>query len=214
VSGLGLEAQRASVLSYISHNGNELVAEYTEVESGKNDKRPKLTQALQKAKELDCTLCIARLDRLSRNVTFISKLMDSKVKFVCVDMPDATELTIHIFASLAQWERTRISERIKAALAAKRVREPGWKPGTDNLTKSDKAKAQRAIKSNARMDENTRKAYHFMKPLREAGQTYQAISDMLNAEGYYTRRGKLFNKMTVRLIWIRFLKEPMLIRTK
>jgi len=101
-------------------NGGQwkLIAEYVEVETGKNDDRPELRKALHQAKVAGATLVIAKLDRLSRNLRFIAELQESKVKFVCADMPDATELTIHIFASLAQHERKVISERTKRALQA------------------------------------------------------------------------------------------------
>lgn len=115
-SGLGLDGQRTAVLSYVSNRS--LIAEFTDIETGKNDNRPELRKAIELAKESDSTLVIAKLDRLSRNLTFISTLMDAKIKFVCTDMPDANELTIHIFAALAQWERIRIGERTRAALAA------------------------------------------------------------------------------------------------
>jgi DNA invertase Pin-like site-specific DNA recombinase len=208
-SGLGLEAQRATVLSYIKYNGNQLVGEFTEVESGKNDRRQQLAAAIAAAKEEDAMLCIAKLDRLSRNVTFISRLMDSKVRFVCCDMPDATDLTIHIFAAIAEWERERISTRTKEGIQAKRVREPNWQPGTANLTQADKDKAHKIIRYKARMDKKVRWAYHFIKPCREAGDTYQTIANKLNAEGYRTRTGKMFHAMQVFNIWKRFEKNPM-----
>ncbi len=207
ISGLGLDAQREAVLGYIKRNGNQIVAEFTEVESGNNDKRPQLQQAFQIAKEVDATLVIAKLDRLSRNVSFISNLMDSKVRFVCCDMPDATELTIHIFAAIAEWERKRISERTKEAIRAKRIREPDWRPGTDNLSDADKAKAHKSISQKARSDKSVRWAYHFIKPCREQGQTYQDIANKLNNEGYRTRTGKPFHAMQVYNIWKRFEKE-------
>lgn len=202
-SGLGLEAQRTSVMNFINHNGNILVAEYTEQESGKNDKRHELLKAIQKCKELDAILCIARLDRLSRNLSFISNLMDSKIRFCCVDMPDATELTISIFASLAQWERKRISERTKDALQAKKRREPLWKPGTNNFTLEGSIKGRATIQSNIINDQANRHAFHFIRPLVEQGYTYQAIATMLNAENYRTRLGCSFFASQVLSIWNR-----------
>jgi DNA invertase Pin-like site-specific DNA recombinase len=103
-SGLGLDAQRSSVLNFVKQQ-DLLVAEFCDIESGKNDQRPELLKAVQDAKEHKARLVIAKLDRLSRNMTFVSSLMDSKVSFVCADMPDANEFTIHIFAALAQQER-------------------------------------------------------------------------------------------------------------
>ena len=200
-----MEAQKTAVLAYIKRNGNRIIAEFTEVESGKHNDRPELLKAIDSAKEQSATLVIAKLDRLSRNVKFISELMDSKVPFVCCDMPDATDLTIHIFAAMAQHERKMISERTKAALDAKRVREPDWEPGTPaNLTDEARAKAHASISRKAREDQSARHAYHFIKPRKEQGLSYQRIADELNAEGYRTRTGLKFHAMSVRNIWKRF----------
>jgi DNA invertase Pin-like site-specific DNA recombinase len=198
VSGLGLESQRQIVMSYIHHNGNKLLHEYTEVESGKNNDRPQLINAITMAKETGSILVIAKLDRLSRNLTFISQLLDSKVKFVCCDMPDANELTISIFASLAQWERKKISQRTKEALKIKRLRDPSWVPGTRaNLTNDGRIKGHITIRSKARSNPSIRFAYHYIKSLREQGLTYIEIAQELNREGYLTREGKQFHAMQV-----------------
>jgi DNA invertase Pin-like site-specific DNA recombinase len=202
-SGLGLEAQKASVTKYIANNGNKIIAEFTEVESGKNNSRPQLQKAIQKATTENATLVIAKLDRLSRNLTFISQLMDAKVRFTCCDMPDASELTIHIFASLAQWERKRISERTKEALRAKKAKEPMWKPGRNNLTLDGYKKAYATISRNAREDQSVRFAWHYIKPLREQGKTFAQIAMELNEQGYKTRTGKMFYPMQVLNIWNR-----------
>lgn len=208
-SGLGLDAQKAIVLNYIKHNGNKIVAEFLEIESGKNNNRPELQKAINLTKENNATLVIAKLDRLSRNLQFISSLMDAKVKFICCDMPDASELTIHIFAALAQWERKRISERTKEALNAKRIREPNHKFGTNNLTAEGYKKAYKTISQNARTEQSVRHAFHFIKPLKESGQTYQEIADMLNLEGYKTRTGKPFFAQQVLNIWNRFTEKEL-----
>lgn len=99
-SGLGLDAQRSSVLSFVKDH-TQLIGEFCDIESGKNDQRPELLKAVQFAKQHNARLVIAKLDRLSRNLTFVSSLIDSRVSFVCADMPDANEFTIHIFAALA-----------------------------------------------------------------------------------------------------------------
>jgi len=208
-SHLGLDVQRLAVLRYIKNNGNELIAEYTETESGKRDNRPELMKAIAAAKDNDAVLVIAKLDRLSRNLTFISTLMDSRVKFVCADMPEANEMTIGLMAVLAQWERKTISERTKAALAAKRKREPDWRPGTDNLSPEARARAHATTSRLAREDQRNRFALHFIKPLREQGVSYRKIARMLNEEGYTTRTGKPFTQTQVRNIWLRFTEEGM-----
>lgn len=204
-SGLGLDAQRSIVLKYIQHNGNRIIQEFTEVESGKRNDRPELIKALNTAKERNATLVIAKLDRLSRNVNFISALMESKINFICCDMPDASPLTIHIFAALAQWERERISQRTKDALQAKKAKDLNWTPGTPaNLTNEAILKAHASTSNKARTDQAVRFAYHFIKPLKESGMTYQGISNELNTEGYLTRQGKPFHPMQVFNIWKRF----------
>jgi DNA invertase Pin-like site-specific DNA recombinase len=115
-SSLGLEAQKAAVLYYLNGGGWKLLAEFTEIESGKHDDRPELAKALVQCKKKKATLVIAKLDRLSRNVAFIARLMEGKVPSLAVDMPEANELTIHILAAVAQHERRMISTRIKEAL--------------------------------------------------------------------------------------------------
>ena len=207
-SGLGLDAQRDTVQKFIKRNGDRIIAEFTEVESGKNNDRLELSKAIEMANENDATLVIAKLDRLSRNVSFISQLMDEKVKFVCCDMPEANKLTIHIFAAMAQFERKRISERIKEALDAKRVREPDWKPGNpQNLTKEARQMAYDSISRKAREDKGVRHAFHFIRPLREQGVSYEKIAAMLNKEKYRTRRGKKFSGWQVWNIYKRFENE-------
>jgi len=122
LSGLGLDAQREAVEGYLNGNGSHLVREYTEVESGKRNDRPQLAAALAECKRLKAVLVIAKLDRLARNVHFISGLMESGVDFVAVDMPTANRLTLHILAAVAEHEREMISQRTRAALAQAKLR--------------------------------------------------------------------------------------------
>lgn len=116
LSGLGLDAQRQAVASHVG--SGQLVAEYTEVESGRrHTNRPQLLAALAECRKRRAVLLIARLDRLARNVAFIANLMESKADFIACDMPTATRFTIHILAAVAEHEREMISKRTKAALA-------------------------------------------------------------------------------------------------
>jgi DNA invertase Pin-like site-specific DNA recombinase len=115
LSGLGLDAQRAAVAKHIG--AAELVAEYTEVESGRKNDRAQLAAALATAKRTKSTLVIAKLDRLARNVHFVSGLLESNVPFVCADMPEADRTFLQMMAVFAEWEARKISERTKAALA-------------------------------------------------------------------------------------------------
>jgi DNA invertase Pin-like site-specific DNA recombinase len=121
-SGLGLDAQESAVRNYLDGGTWELVEEFTEVESGKRSDRPELAKALTACKRHKATLVIAKLDRLARNVHFISGLMETKVKFVACDMPEATPFMLHIYAAVAQEEARAISARTKAALAAAKAR--------------------------------------------------------------------------------------------
>jgi DNA invertase Pin-like site-specific DNA recombinase len=121
-SGLGLEAQQTAVRDYLNGGDWRLVAEVTEVESGKRTDRPKLAEALKLCRIHDATLIIAKLDRLARNVAFISNLMESGVEFHAVDFPQANRLTVHILAAVAEHEAKIISERTRAALAAAKRR--------------------------------------------------------------------------------------------
>lgn len=125
-SGLGLEAQREAVGRFLNGGDWELLGEFQEVETGKGSdalaKRPQLKAALDTCRKQGATLIIAKLDRLARNVHFVSGLMESKVKFVACDMPEANELTIHIMAAFAEHEAKRISQRTKDALAVAKSR--------------------------------------------------------------------------------------------
>jgi DNA invertase Pin-like site-specific DNA recombinase len=121
-SGLGLDAQRKAVNDYLDGGDWELVAEFTEIESGKRSDRPELAKALAACKRRKATLVIARLDRLARNVHFISGLMETKVKFVACDMPEATPFMLHIYAAVAEQEARAISARTKVALQAAKQR--------------------------------------------------------------------------------------------
>ena len=121
-SGLGLDAQRRAVLDYLDGGKWDLVYEFTEVETGKRADRPELAKAILACKKHRARLIIAKLDRLSRNVAFISALMERKVDFVCCDNPTATKFTIHILAAVAEFEREAISKRTKEALAAAKAK--------------------------------------------------------------------------------------------
>lgn len=127
-SGLGLEAQQAAIEQYAARQGREIIEIYVEAESGKLKDRPQLNAALAHCRRAKATLLIAKLDRLARNVAFVSALMETGTEFVVVDAPFANRLMIHVLAAVAEWEREQISERTKAALAAAKAR--GVKLGT------------------------------------------------------------------------------------
>ena len=199
-SGLGLEAQRASVTAYAKANGLAIVSEFTEVETGTRKKKRKVIyKALEAAKACDGVLLIAKLDRLARNVVFISTLMESGAPFVAVDMPQVTNLTLHILAAVAEEEARMISARTKAALASAKAR--GTKLGAPQSDASRAQIAEAALISAAAKHEEAKEAYAlvvgYAKMMRESGLTYAATAAKLNQEGHRTREGKDFSAMTV-----------------
>lgn len=147
ISGLGLEAQRTAVNSFVQGKG-EVVAEYTEIESGRRCDRPQLDLALAHTKRVRGTLVIAKLDRLARNVLFLAQLIDRKVAFVACDNPHANKMTLHILSAVAEGEADMISQRVKDALAAAKSR--GIKLGGPRpLSKEDGAKGRARVLSQA-----------------------------------------------------------------
>lgn len=204
-SGLGLQAQKSAILKFINDD-DMLIESYTDVESGKNNNRPNLLQAIEDCKTNDATLLIAKLDRLSRNAAFIFTLRDTQVKFKCVDMPEANSVTIGIMAVLAQDERERISKRTKDALAE--LIKQGVKLGSpQNLDKEARQKGLQARTSNARNNENNRKAQGFIVSLYQNGLTFYSITKELNKLGYKTRNNKAFQQVQVQRLYNRHIKE-------
>ncbi|RDC58679.1 recombinase family protein [Adhaeribacter pallidiroseus] len=188
-SGLGLEAQQYAVASFL--NGQKITSEYVEVESGKKNNRPQLIAAIEQARKIKGTLVIAKLDRLSRNASFIFTLKESGVDFVCADMPDANTLTIGIFAVLAQHERELISSRTKAALQAKIAQ--GAKLGKpENLTYQDRVAGAQALKQKAATNQNNKRAAAMIKLYRSQELSWLAIASKLNEAGFRASRAENF----------------------
>ncbi|MBK3802670.1 resolvase [Azospirillum brasilense] len=191
-SGLGLDAQREAVAIHVAGRG-DLVAEFTEVESGRKVDRPQLRAALDLAARRRATLVIARLDRLARNVAFIANLMDSRVDFVACDMPEANRLTLHILAAVAEHERELISQRTRAALAAAKRR--GTRLG--NPTPGPALRCARAALV-AAADGFAANARPLIQDLQAAGLGLRAIARELNRRGVPTARGRDWQASTVR----------------
>jgi DNA invertase Pin-like site-specific DNA recombinase len=191
-SGLGLEAQQESVRSYLNGGRWKMVDEVTEVESGKRNDRPALTNALALCRLHKATLIIAKLDRLARNVAFISNLMESGVEFTAVDFPQANRLTVHILAAVAEHEALMISSRTKAALQAVRAR--GVVLGTPNHTQIARS-ARKGNKASARVrGEEARRRASDVIPVIQAIQsggvvTLAGIAEKLNDRGIPAPRG-------------------------
>jgi len=206
-SGLGLEAQRAAVKSYAAASGAAILTAYTEIESGRLADRPELAKAVAHARRAKAKLVIAKLDRLARNVAFLSALMDSGCEFMAADNPHANRLTIHILAAVAEDEARRISERTKAALAAAKARGTllgSARPG--HWTGHEKARLTGAAVGNERSRIiRRRKALAGVADLlpamqaeRASGATLAAIADRLNAAGQQTPRGCTWSVMAVK----------------
>jgi len=204
-SGLGLEAQRAQVEAFTRARGGKVIADYTEVQSGKRDDRPELLAALKRCRLTNATLVIAKLDRLSRNAAFLLTLRDSGASFVAADMPDANELTVGIMALIAEQERKAIGARTRAALAAARAR--GVKLGTpSNLPQGTRATAARATAAAAAAAHaRTRgKAAAWMDAIEDAkAQGYTSLRQLaahLNGLGYTSPRGGEWTACTVQRV--------------
>jgi DNA invertase Pin-like site-specific DNA recombinase len=198
-SGLGLEAQERAVREFLDARCGQLAGGYADVESGtrKGNKRPELAKAIAQCRREKATLLIAKLDRLARNVAFVSNLMESGVEFLAVDMPQANKFTIHILAAVAEYEAEMISKRTKAALESARAR--GVRLGKpENLTAEARARSAQANRDQAVT------AYALVEKrvarLRAQGLGLAAIASELNAAGELTRRGAPFTPMTVKRI--------------
>jgi DNA invertase Pin-like site-specific DNA recombinase len=184
-SGLGLEAQRAAVQNYLNGGTWTLVAEHTEVESGKRSDRPQLAAALAACKKHKAKLIIAKLDRLSRNLAFIATLMDSGVEFVATDNPHANKLTVHILAAVAQHEREAIAQRTKDALAAAKAR--GQRLGNPGLESARPLAVQANKEAADRFAANVLPIIH---QIQESGvSSLRGVARALSARGVPTARG-------------------------
>ena len=189
-SGLGLEAQRAAVGRYLAGIGGILLAEHTEVETGRRNDRPELQKALAACRKHKARLVIAKLDRLSRNVAFIATMMDSGVEFVACDNPHATRLTLHILAAVAEHEREMISARTKAALQAAKARGVRLGRNAERLASANHAAAlDRADQIKGLLAE-----------LNRSGMTAREIAAELTARGIMTPRGGRWHPQTVRRV--------------
>ena len=188
-SGLGLEAQEAAIQNYIQEQSADVVGGFVEIESGKKSNRVELAKAIALAKKTKSKLVVAKLDRLARNLHFISGLLQSKVDFVALDFPEANTFTIQIMAALAEQEARLISERTKAALAAAKRRgvilgAHGRKLADENIASADKWAAS-ISDSLLSVIESCRK------------KTLQNVANKLNKKGITTRTGKTFAPTTV-----------------
>ena len=190
-SGLGLDAQRERCAAFAAANGMEVAAEFVEVETGKGsdalDRRPQLAAALAAARRLKCPVLVAKLDRLSRDVHFIAGLMASRVPFMVAELgPDVDPFMLHIYAALAEKERRMISERTRAALAA-RKRAGAALGNRTNLVEAQAIGAARTAEAARRFAENVAP---IIRQVQASGVTsLRGVAAVLNTRGVRTARG-------------------------
>jgi len=198
-SGLGLDAQRMATAQFLVSRGGNLLAEYTEVESGRIKKRPELGAAIATCRKSGAILLIAKLDRLARNVAFIANLLESGIKFIAVDMPNADRFMLHVYAAMAEEEGRRISERTKAALAAAKAK--GVELGRNGKLLAEQNKQSAEVFAE--------KLEETLRPLIEGeGLSFQAVADRLNLMNVPTARGGRWHSTSVFRVWRRISSEP------
>lgn len=205
-SGLGLDAQRNAVSTFLSNSNAEIVTEIIEIESGTNNHRPHIAETLRLCRVHNAILLIAKLDRLARNVAFISGLMESGVEFVAVDFPTANRLTIHILAAVAEHEAKLISDRTKAALTAARAR--GTRLGGDrgNLPSVAKAGArQSALVRSAKAAQFTRDVGPLIRKLSHQGLSLRKIAQELTSQSIRSPRGGAWSATSVQRVLAAFV---------
>ena len=206
-SGLGIEAQKAAVQRFATAEGYDIVGEHVEVETGKGsdalDRRPELAAALARARKLKCPVLVAKLDRSSRDVHFISGLMAHRVPFIVAELgADADPFMLHLYAALAEKERALISARTKAALAAKKA--AGAKLGNPRAAETI-GKAHAANRAAA--NQFAANILPIIREIQTAGQTtLREIAASLNARGVRTVRGGQWGASSVRNLLIRLSK--------
>lgn len=188
-SGLGLDAQRSAVLAFT--NASNIIAEYTEVESGKRNDRPALAKALAHAKAERATLLIAKIDRLARNVHFVSGLLEAGVEIKCADMPEANRLLLQMMAVIAEHEARMISDRTKAALAQAKARGVKLGGSTDATLKAAYQRGQ-ASADRAFQDIQSIPGWNTL--------SFNALAKRLNDNGFKTTRGSTYSAMQVKRV--------------
>ena len=219
-SGLGLQAQKNAVSSFVKEGG-ELLGEFTEIETGtRKKKRIEIYKAIELARKEKAVLIVAKLDRLARDVEFTSALFNGGVEFVCCDNPNANKLTIQLLSVIAEHEAEVISSRIKSALKVKKdkikkgifINKDGseMKPingkvrlGNPNGFSKFQKLGVKKIKENALLNKANLHAMDIICGARKEGITFQQIADKLNKLQYTTRRGKQFNPIQVQRLFKR-----------
>ena len=196
-SGLGLEAQKEIIQNHLHETTP--ITEFIEVESGRKKDRPKLKEALDLCRKTGATLIVAKLDRLARNVSFLSNLLESDVEIIFCDFPQANKMVLHILSAISQYEAELTASRTKSALAAKRAR--GFKLGNpEHLMDKHQQAIQNSImtcKTKADNNPNNKRAVAMLRTLVKEEHSLKEMADILNREGFVTSKGVCFSKATV-----------------
>ena len=204
ISGLGVEAQREIIEKFLGDK--KPIAEFVETESGKRTDRPKLAEALELCRKTKSTLIVAKLDRLSRNVAFTSKLLESDVEIKFCDFPEANRLILHIIASIAEYEAGLISQRTKQSLKAKKARGILLGKPENLMNNLDRAleNSKRAIRAKALDNNNNRRAIAMLRVLAAQDLSLSEMARRLNNEGFVTSQGKKFTAWQVSILLKRY----------
>ena len=196
-SGLGIEAQRDIISSFVKEG--VILAEYVETESGRKSDRPKLQEALALCRKTNSVLIVAKLDRLSRNVAFTSKLLESDVEITFCDFPQANRLILHIISSIAEYEANLISQRTRQSLKAKKER--GVKLGkSENLMNKHNEAIAHSNQTNrikAQNNANNMRAVALLRSMVKEGLTISQMTKQLNEQGFVSSKGCKFQIVQV-----------------
>lgn len=204
-SGLGIEAQRNIIHSFVKEG--LIIAEFVETESGKKSDRPKLQEALALCRKTNSILIVAKLDRLSRNVAFTSKLLESDVEIIFCDFPQANRLILHIISSIAEYEANLISQRTRQSLKAKKER--GVKLGkSENLMKKHSKAIEHSNQTNrtkAQNNVNNMRAVALLRSMVKEELTLSQMTIRLNEQGFVTSKGCKFQIVQVQRLIQRYI---------
>jgi DNA invertase Pin-like site-specific DNA recombinase len=198
-SGLGIDAQKQAVREYVGRTGNDVLARYTETESGKIAERPQLARALAHARRSRATLVVAKLDRLSRNLAFLDALQRSGVAFVALDCEFANKAMLQMMMVMSEWEVDQIADRTRKALAASSKPLGAANPACRNLSRKAAAAGRLAgaAAHRAKAAADYADLVPGMQADRAAGATYQAVADRLNLDGHTSRGGAAWTASSV-----------------
>ena len=204
-SGLGIEAQRNIIHSFVKEG--LIIAEFVETESGKKSDRPKLQEALALCRKTNSILIVAKLDRLSRNVAFTSKLLESDVEITFCDFPQANRLILHIISSIAEYEANLISQRTRLSLKAKK--EQGVQLGkSENLMKKHNeaiAHSNQTNRTKAQNNVNNMRAVALLRSMVKEELTLSQMTIRLNEQGFVTSKGCKFQIVQVQRLIQRYI---------